>query len=122
MAKKRIPLHPGAFIKGVYIDEGGVSAACIAEGLGINKGTFSRILRGQSNVTPAMALKLSAVLGRSAASWMLMQQAHSLAKAERAVAAAKWQPALRLIDGEMQPIPRPAGKPDSAPGRADIDA
>ena len=36
MAKKRIPLHPGAFIKGVYIDEGGVSAACIAEGLGIN--------------------------------------------------------------------------------------
>lgn len=69
-----------------------------------------------------MALKLSAVLGRSAASWMLMQQAHSLAKAERAVAAAKWQPALRLIDGEMQPVPRRAGKSGSSPGRADIDA
>ena len=69
-----------------------------------------------------MALKLSAVLGRSAASWMTMQQAHSLAKAERAVAAAKWQPALRLIDGEMQPIPKRAGKPDSTLGRADIDA
>lgn len=103
MTKKRTPLHPGEFIKRVYIEEAGLTASAIAEGLRVNKGTFSRLLRGLNDVTPAMALKLSAVLGRSAQSWMNMQSAHSLAKAELEAVENKWSPAKAFVGGEMKP-------------------
>ncbi len=45
------------------------------------------MLRGQADITPAMAVKLSAVLGRSAESWVYMQAAQSLAKAAKEVGA-----------------------------------
>jgi addiction module HigA family antidote len=102
MAKRRIPLHPGAFIKGVYIDEGGLKAEAIADALGVHKGTMSRLINGRSDLTPAMAVKISAVLGRSPQSWMNMQQAHSLAKAEEAIRVEKWKPAAKLSGGQMK--------------------
>ncbi|MFK8043024.1 HigA family addiction module antitoxin [Congregibacter sp.] len=102
MAKKRIPLHPGAFIKGVYIEEGELTITAIAEGLGVNKSTLSRIMRGQTDVTPSMAVKLSVVLGRTAESWLSMQQAHSLAKAQAEIKAARWKPAKRLVEGRLE--------------------
>ena len=102
MAKKRIPLHPGAFIKGVYIDEGGLKAEAIADALGVHKGTMSRLINGRSDLTPAMAVKISTVLGRSPQSWMNMQQAHSLAKAEEAIRVEKWKPTAKLSGGQMK--------------------
>jgi addiction module HigA family antidote len=38
--------------------------------------TLNRVLRGASRVTPEMALRLSRALGRSAESWLAMQDAH----------------------------------------------
>ncbi len=114
MTKKRIPLHPGEFIKRVYIEENDLTAVSIAEGLGINKGTFSRMLRGQTDITSAMAVKLSAVLGRSAESWVNLQAAHSLAKAEKEIEAANWKPKHRLVKGVMKPVKRRAKRPPVA--------
>lgn len=99
MAKKRTPLHPGTFIKRVYINEIGLTQSSIAEGLGVNKGTLSRLLTGQTDVSPTMAVKLSAVLGRSAESWLNMQAAHSLAKVEAETKT--WKPRLVLHGTEM---------------------
>ena len=39
---------------------------------------MARVLNGSSRVTPAMALGLSRVLGRSAESWLAMQDAYDL--------------------------------------------
>lgn len=48
----------------------------MAERLGVAPSTLNRVLRGASCVTPEMALRLSRALGRSAESWLAMQDAH----------------------------------------------
>ena len=47
--------------------------------------TLNRILTGRSVVTPEMALRLSKCLGRSAESWLAMQQSYDLWHAKKSV-------------------------------------
>jgi len=72
------PPHPGKFIKEVYIDELEVTEAKIAKNLNVSASTLNRLIKGSSSVTPEMAIRLSITLGRSAESWMLMQDKYSL--------------------------------------------
>jgi len=100
MSNKRLPLHPGEFIKRVYIEEGGLTQSALADALDVNKGTLSRLIRGETDLTPTMAWKLHCVLGRSAQSWMNMQQRYSLAVTE--AANRKWKPKCILKDGKLE--------------------
>ncbi len=43
------------------------------------------MLNGASRVTPEMALRLSKALGRSAESWLAMQDAHDLSVARQSL-------------------------------------
>lgn len=79
------PPHPGEFILGVYLEPHGISGRDLAERLGVAPSTLNRVLRGISRVTPEMALRLSRALGRSAESWLAMQDAHDLWVARRQV-------------------------------------
>lgn len=80
------PIHPGGMIERTYTEPfKKVTAATIARELSISKSTFGRLLAGKSNITPELAVRLSAVLGRSAESWLLMQSNYSLWKARKAV-------------------------------------
>lgn len=80
------PPHPGGMIDRTYIEPfKNVTAASIARELGVSKSTFSRLLAGKSDITPEMAVRLSAVLGRTAESWLLMQDNYDLWKAREAV-------------------------------------
>ena len=79
------PPHPGEFIREVYLDEFGISVRKVAENLGVSPSTFTRLLNGDSNVSPEMALRLSKALGRSAESWLSMQDSYNLWKARREV-------------------------------------
>ncbi|MEN9317179.1 MAG: addiction module antidote protein HigA family [Pseudomonadota bacterium] len=72
------PPHPGEFICDVYLVPNGISGRELAEKLDVAASTLSRVLRGSSRVTPEMALRLSKALGRSAESWLAMQDAHDL--------------------------------------------
>lgn len=72
------PPHPGEFISGVYLEPFGVSGRDLAKQLDVSASTLSRVLNGASRVTPEMALRLSKALGRSAESWLAMQDAHDL--------------------------------------------
>ncbi len=86
------PPHPGGMIERTYIEPfKEVTAASIARELGVSKSTFSRLLAGKSDITPEMAVRLSAVLGRSAESWLLMQDNYDLWKARQAVDTNKLQ-------------------------------
>lgn len=79
------PLHPGAFIKRVYLEPFKVGSNELARKLQVSAGLVSRLLNGKTDVSPAMALKLSIVLGRSAESWLLMQDNYNLWNARKEV-------------------------------------
>ncbi|HOC13434.1 MAG TPA: HigA family addiction module antitoxin [Propionicimonas sp.] len=79
------PPHPGEFITEVYLTPFGVSARQLAARLEVSPSTLTRLLSGASRVSPEMALRLSKVLGRSAESWLAMQDAHDLWKTRRRV-------------------------------------
>jgi addiction module HigA family antidote len=72
------PPHPGEFIKETYLDPFKVSQNEIADKLDVARSTFSRLVRGDSNISPEMAVRLSKVLGRSPESWLSMQAAYDL--------------------------------------------
>jgi antitoxin HigA-1 len=72
------PLHPGAFIKRVYLDPFNVGSNELARKLQVSAGLVSRLLNGKTDLSPSMALRLSKVLGRSPESWLLMQDNYDL--------------------------------------------
>ena len=86
------PPHPGEFISEVYLEPFGVSGRDLAKRLDVSSSTLSRVLSGASRVTPEMALRLSKAIGRSAESWLAMQDAHDLWVARRRLDLAGVQP------------------------------
>lgn len=79
------PMHPGAFIKRVYLTPFNVASNELARKLHVSPGLVSRLINGKTDVSPAMALKLSKVLGRSPESWLLMQDNYDLWRARQDV-------------------------------------
>ena len=80
------PPHPGELIYRTYIEPfENVSASRIAMNMGVNRSTFSRLIAGKAGITPEMAIRLSAVLGRNPESWLLLQDSYDLFKARSAV-------------------------------------
>ena len=72
------PLHPGEFIREVYITPFGLSVRKVAGSLNVSPSTLNRLLNGESNLSPEMALRLSKALGRSPESWLVMQDQYDL--------------------------------------------
>jgi addiction module HigA family antidote len=64
----------------------------IAAALGISRQSLYDILAEKQPVTPAMAVRLGAVLRTSAASWLKMQVAYDLWHAEREIDTSTLQP------------------------------
>ena len=81
----RNPPHPGEFIREIYITPYDISVRSVADSLGVSPSTLNRLLNGQSNVSPEMALRLSKALGRSPESWLAMQDQYDLWHARKKV-------------------------------------
>ena len=79
------PPHPGEFIKETYIKPLKVSLRMAALKLNVSPSTFSRLIKGKSDISPEMALRLSKVFGRSPESWMRMQTNYDLWRAKQEV-------------------------------------
>ncbi len=79
------PMHPGAFIKRVYLQPNHIGSNELALKLKVSQGLISRLINGKTDVSPAMALKLSVVLGRSPESWLFMQDNYDLQKVRKEV-------------------------------------
>lgn len=79
------PMHPGEFIKRVYLQPNDISSNELARKLKVSPGLISRLINGKTDISPAMALKLSVVLGRSPESWLLMQDNFDLWKARKEI-------------------------------------
>lgn len=85
------PMHPGEFIKRVYLDPLNVGSNELARKLQVSPGLVSRLINGKTDLSPAMALKLSKVLGRSPESWLLMQDNFDLWQARQEVDLTKYE-------------------------------
>ena len=80
------PPHVGGLIYRTYIEPfDSVSANKVADALGVARSTFSRLITGTSDLSPEMAVKLSAVLGGSAESWLRLQESYDLWKARQKI-------------------------------------
>ena len=79
------PPHPGKFIEETYIKPLTISLREASSKLDVSPSTFSRLIKGESDISPVMALKLSKAFGRSPESWMQMQAEHELWKARKKV-------------------------------------
>lgn len=73
------PAHPGEILKKLIIDALELSIKDVSAHLGINRKTLSKILGGQSAITPEMALRLELVFKKpSAEHWLRLQNAYDL--------------------------------------------
>jgi antitoxin HigA-1 len=72
------PPHPGAGLKD-DIEALGLSVADAAVGLDVTRQQLYRILRGESAISPNMAIRLEKGIGGTAEGWLRMQAAHDLA-------------------------------------------
>jgi addiction module HigA family antidote len=79
------PPHPGEFIQFTYMEPFSLSCRFLAVKLDVAASTLNRVLKGQSGISPEMALRLSKALGRSPESWLAMQDSHDLWKAKKNV-------------------------------------
>jgi len=91
------PTHPGEFITEVYLKPLGVSPRSVALKLKVSPSTFSRLIKGQSAVSPEMALRLSRCLGRTPESWLIMQNNYTL-----------WHTRKTLNLDEIEPLQKTA--------------
>jgi addiction module HigA family antidote len=83
------PPHPGEFIYDLYMELFGYSCRFVAKQLDVSPSTLNRVLKGQSAVSPEMALRLSKSLGRTPESWLTMQDHYDLWQAKQNVNLAK---------------------------------
>ncbi len=72
------PPHPGEFVAQTYLEPFELSIRSLAESLGVAASTLTRLINGQSGVSPEMALRLSKAVGRSPESWLTMQHNYDL--------------------------------------------
>lgn len=72
------PPHPGEFIHETYLEPLNISIRDAAKKLAVSPSTFARLIKGKSNISPIMAMRLSKALGRTPESWMQMQANYDL--------------------------------------------
>lgn len=78
MAMKNPP-HPGFGLRD-DIEAVGLSIADAARALGVTRQQLYKLVKGQSAISPEMAVRLEAVIGSSADQWLRLQNAYDLAQ------------------------------------------
>ncbi|STX51558.1 plasmid maintenance system antidote protein [Legionella busanensis] len=79
------PPHPVEFIKETYIELLNISLRTAVLKLNVSPSIFSRLIKGEADISPEMALRLSKAFGRTPESWMQMQANYVLYKARQRV-------------------------------------
>src|SRR5208282_3917276 len=77
------PPHPGHSIKDACLDPLGLSVTEGAKILGVARHTLSRVINGQSGISPEMAIRLEKAGWSNADHWLRVQAAYGLAQARR---------------------------------------
>jgi addiction module HigA family antidote len=98
------PSHPGLTLRDDVLPALGLSVTEAAEQLGVDRTTLSRVLNGRAGISPEMALRIDAWLGKDrggdAAVWLAMQAAYDHWQAEQH---------FKDVPLNVRPAPRPEG-------------
>lgn len=78
-----VTMHPGEYIKEVYIEGNGMTVRELSEKLGVSRMSVWRLVNCKTEVSREMAVRLETELGRSAKSWLSMQDSYSLPEIRR---------------------------------------
>lgn len=78
----KAPVHPGELVI-ANLEALGVSVTGAAKAMRVSRQQLQRVVRGQSGVSPQLALRFEQAFGGSADLWMRMQAAYDLAVARR---------------------------------------
>jgi len=75
---KRKPIPVGSVLQTVYLEPMDITVKQLAETIGVNRNTVSRIVNNRQVLTVPMAVKLGAALGTTAEFWLNIQHATEL--------------------------------------------
>jgi addiction module HigA family antidote len=67
------PPHPGAVLRGLYMEPLGLSVSDLARALGISRKALSQIVNGHTRITPNTAARLARAFDNSPEGWMNLQ-------------------------------------------------
>ena len=77
------PTHPGEVLREDFMPDYGLTAASLADALGVSRQTINEILRERRSITPIMALRLSRLFGNSPEFWLNAQNARDIWESEQ---------------------------------------
>lgn len=77
-SSNRKPTHPGAVLREDVLPALAMSQTELAQLLNVSRLSVSELLHERRSLSPAMATRIATLLGTSAESWLLMQQALDL--------------------------------------------
>jgi len=81
--KNRAPTTPGEMIQEEFLSPLHMSQAELARRMAVPTNRISQLIRGERSMTAETALRLEAVLGVSAQTWLNLQTACDLYKAQK---------------------------------------
>jgi addiction module HigA family antidote len=97
------PPHPGLTLRDDVLPELGLTVTQAAEQLGVSRVTLSRMLNARAAISPEMALRLEAWLGKDrggdARLWLAQQSAYDMWQAGKL---------LKKLPKRAQPVPAAA--------------
>jgi addiction module HigA family antidote len=82
MSRMHNPPHPGELLQDI-VSNSGLTITDFAKRLGISRVALSRVINGRAAVSAELAIRLSAMLGGTAESWLRMQVSFDLWRAEK---------------------------------------
>ncbi len=77
------PVHPGEILREDVYPALGITKPALAEALGISRQSLHELFSLKRSVTPEMAVRLEAVVGSTAESWLALQSARDLWEARK---------------------------------------
>lgn len=90
------PVHPGEILREEYLAPLGMSVNALSAMLHVPATRMNEIVRERRGITPDTALRLAALFGGDASSWLNLQQTYDLKNTEAKVA--------NLIAKQIQPL------------------
>lgn len=82
MARMHNPPHPGEILQDTVLNSG-LTITEFANHLGVSRVALSRVVNARAAVSAELAIRLAALLGGSAESWLRMQVSYDLWHAEK---------------------------------------
>jgi addiction module HigA family antidote len=84
MSTMHNPPHPGRILKSTVLgEEGGLAVQALADRLKMTRTAVSRVVNGKAGISIEMAIRLEALLGTSAETWVAMQADYDLWQAKQ---------------------------------------